>query len=145
MAPKAVFRLEALSNSVGLIFDQVQTSITNHRKNCVKLYTLQLQAALITERDKTSMRRNAIKRTGEKAFVDVFHDMMSRILGIKKGSANAERVVKFIGAYVRFIIEKGQSILLCEQPSREAQMYRFAPILCNPCAQCLALCLIFET
>jgi condensin complex subunit 3 len=100
MAPSS----EKLRESIAAIFDQVQLTLANHRKNCVALYKLHQQAATITQ---PSRKDSVIKLAGEKAFDDVFVDMVNRVLVVKKGPATADRVVKFVGSYVKFMNEKG--------------------------------------
>ncbi|GBE88890.1 hypothetical protein SCP_1402980 [Sparassis crispa] len=108
MAPrKSLFVLESLPELIPPIFDQAQHSMANHRKNCVALHKLQVQAAAVMEPIK---QRAAVNLTGEKKFGDVFIDMVSRVLVVKKGPAPAERVFRFISSYIKFLIEK------CSQP-----------------------------
>ena len=49
-----------------------------------------------------------MKLIGERAFEDAFIDMVNHVLHVKKGLAQADRVVKFVGGYVRFMNEKGE-------------------------------------
>ena len=104
MAPKSSTFLHDLPDKVATTFDQAQTSVASHRKNCVALYKLHVQAAGVTELVKSG---KATKLVGERAFGDAFIDMITRVLVIKKGPAAADRVVRFIGTYVKFMNEKG--------------------------------------
>ena len=104
MAPKSTTFLHDLPEKVATIFDQAQTSMASHRKNCVALYKLHVQAGGVTEVVKNG---KATKLVGERAFGDAFIDMITRVLVIKKGPAAADRVVRFIGTYVKFTNEKG--------------------------------------
>ena len=104
MAPKSTLNLEDLIESIANIFDQAQISLANHKKNCVALYKLHTKAAAVTQPRKDG---NGPKLVGEKAFQDVFIDMVNRVLVVKKGPANADRIVKYIGSYVKFMNEKG--------------------------------------
>ncbi|EGO04008.1 hypothetical protein SERLA73DRAFT_102367 [Serpula lacrymans var. lacrymans S7.3] len=94
--------LDSLLDSTGAIFDQAQISTANHRKNCVALHKLFVKAANLTQTSKNG----AIMLAGEKAFGDVFVDMTSRIVVVKKGPPVVDRIVKFIGAFVKFVNEK---------------------------------------
>lgn len=94
--------LDDLQETIAGLFDQAQSSIANHKKNCVTLYKLHVKAAAITKPSKAG-----VKPIGERAFGDVFIDMISRVLPVKKGPATADRIVKYVGAYVQFINEKG--------------------------------------
>lgn len=104
MAPKPTLNLEDLRDSIVNIFDQAQVSLANHKKNCVALYKLHTTAAAITQPAK---KGNGLRLVGEKTFQDVFIDMVNRVLVMKKGPSNADRIVKYIGSYVKFMNEKG--------------------------------------
>ena len=104
MAPKSTLNLEDLPESIANIFDQAQISLANHKKNCVALYKLHTKAAAVTQPGK---RGNGLRLVGEKAFQDGFIDMVNRVLVVKKGPATADRIVKYIGSYVKFMNEKG--------------------------------------
>ncbi|AAW41180.1 mitotic chromosome condensation-related protein, putative [Cryptococcus deneoformans JEC21] len=80
------------------IFDQAQQSTANHRKNIVYLRKIHEQCASIVE----EMSDDRIKLTGEKAFNNIFFDMVNRVLTVKKGVAVADRVVKFVANYVSY-------------------------------------------
>ncbi|KAF8182055.1 nuclear condensing complex subunit [Pholiota molesta] len=102
MAPPPT--LDDLYESVANIFEQAQGSLANHKKNCVALFKIHTKAAEVTQAAKNG---NGVKLVGEKAFQEVFMDMASRVLQLKKGPANADRIVKYVGAFVKFMNEKG--------------------------------------
>lgn len=102
MAPKSMPNLDDLHESVANIFDQTQVSLANHKKNCVALYKIHTKAATVTQPGK-----KGLKLVGERAFQDVFIDMINRVLVVKKGPVNADRIVKYVGSYVKFMNEKG--------------------------------------
>jgi condensin complex subunit 3 len=108
MAPKPKHNpenlIENLHEWIGAIFDQAQLSLANHKKNCVALYKIHTQVVVRAGRD------GSVSLVGERAFQDVFIEMVSRVLGVKKGAgtAGAERIVKYVGAFVRFMNEKGE-------------------------------------
>jgi len=109
MAPRSQNPDEVLQNlheGIGAVFEQVQISLANHKKNCVALYKIHTHAA---EAVHQLGGRKGVQLVGEEAFQDVFVDMASRVLEVKKGNgaAGVERVVKFIGTFVRFMNEKG--------------------------------------
>lgn len=104
MALKSTLNLEDLHESIANIFDQAQVSLANHKKNCVALYKLHTKATAVTQPGKNG---NGLELIGEKAFQDVFIDMVNRVLVVKKGPANADRIVKYVGSYVEFMNEKG--------------------------------------
>ncbi|KAJ7454809.1 nuclear condensing complex subunit [Mycena latifolia] len=90
-----------LKTAVPHIFDQVQTSTANHQKNFVALHKLHLEAAR-----KTEPVHNGVKLIGEREFEAIFMDVLSRVLPAKKGATTADRTVKFIGGYVKFVNER---------------------------------------
>ncbi len=115
MAP-AVFDVDTLASTIPTIFDQAQSSAATHKKNCVSLYKLQSSAASVTTTaSKGRKQRDAesdVLLMGEKIFAETFLDMLSRVLVVKKGTTTADRVVKFVGTYVKFLSEKGTYIYL---------------------------------
>jgi condensin complex subunit 3 len=95
--------LQSIPFLLAPIFDQVQNTVANHRKNLVSLRNIQEQCSGITE-----ATPKGLKAIGEKAFNAVFIDMVNRILVVKKGVAVADRVVKFVANYVTYTTEQGQ-------------------------------------
>jgi condensin complex subunit 3 len=102
---RAQFNISDLAEAVPKIFDQAQISAANHHKNFVALHKLQTEAALQTE---VAPRGKGTKLIGERAFGDVFLSMVTRILPVKKGATQADRMVKFVGGYTKFMNEKGE-------------------------------------
>lgn len=100
-----VLDLDILETAIPAIFDQVQQSTANHRKNSTALHKLFLQAASVRNPSKDG---RALKLEGEKRFFDMFIDMTARVLAVKKGCVAADRVIKFIGSYVQFALQKGE-------------------------------------
>lgn len=101
--PVSVPRLESLANAILPIFAQCQTSLANHKKNVIALTKIHGQTSDVWEH----VKPRGMRLTGEKAFNDRFIDMVNRVLPIKKGIPNADRVVKFIGAFILQISQKG--------------------------------------
>ncbi|KAJ7598768.1 nuclear condensing complex subunit [Mycena floridula] len=93
MAPST--SLPNLHESLGVRFEEAQNSLVNHRKNCAGLYKTHVQAAKSIKKD----------FDGEQAFGDVFIDLVSRVMDVKKGPC-ADRTVRFVGSYVKFINDK---------------------------------------
>ncbi|KAJ2914546.1 hypothetical protein MD484_g5881, partial [Candolleomyces efflorescens] len=98
--------LETVHEAIATIFDQVQTSLANHKKNCVALYKLHLRAAEVAKPTQKKNGATTTKFVGERAFADAFLDMLNRVLEMKKGPAAADRIVKFVGSYVQYLNEK---------------------------------------
>lgn len=103
MPARTVFSYEDLPANVSKIFDQAQSTTANHQKNLVALHKLQIEAAKHTE---SVQNGKSIKLTGERMFEDVVITMLSRVVTVKKGATVADRIVKFIGAYIKFLSEK---------------------------------------
>jgi condensin complex subunit 3 len=99
---KSTFSLSDLPICIPKIFDQVQVSTSNHQKNFVALYKLQLESAKHVEESK-----KGTKLIGEYAFWDICFKMVVCILPVKRGPTVVDRVVKFLGGYIKFINEKG--------------------------------------
>ncbi|TFL04771.1 nuclear condensing complex subunit [Pterulicium gracile] len=95
--------LSTIPDQFSHIFDQVQTTISNHRKNHVALYKLHKQASSVTT---TGRNEQSVKLVGEKAFVEHFLFMMARAMAVKKGVSQADRVIRFGGSYAKFISDK---------------------------------------
>lgn len=97
--------LETLTTRIPLIFSQIQSSSTSHKKNLSALRKIQEQCSIITEPHPSG---KSIRLVGEKAFNSVFMDMVSRVLGIKKGVTVGDKVVQFVGKYVAYTTEQGE-------------------------------------
>ncbi|KAJ7039564.1 nuclear condensing complex subunit [Mycena alexandri] len=82
-----------LHTAIPRIFDQVQTTTANHQKNFVALHKLHLEAAKKQELIATKDGEEP-KFTGEREFQTC------------KGATAADRVVKFVGGYTKFINER---------------------------------------
>lgn len=100
--PVSVPKLSSLADAIPPIFLQCQTSLANHRKNVTALAKIHAQTSDVWEEVP-----KGIKLTGEKAFNDRFMEMLYHVLPIKKGIPNADRVIKFIGAFILHISQKG--------------------------------------
>ncbi|KAJ6624265.1 nuclear condensing complex subunit [Mycena sp. CBHHK59/15] len=113
MAPRLESELEPLNASVASIFDQAQNSVANHKKNCVALYKIHAKVSAPAG----SKSNKASVEEGQLAFTEVFLDMLSRVLAVKKGPATADRIVKFVAQYVRYLNEKAQEDEAKRQPT----------------------------
>ncbi|KAF8524376.1 nuclear condensing complex subunit [Hysterangium stoloniferum] len=103
MPAKTLSIADTISNALPRIFEQAQNTTANHQKNRVALHKLHKDAAAHVE---SVQNGKSMKLVGERAFEDAFIDMVNRVLQVKKGVPLADRVVKFIGGYVRFMNEK---------------------------------------
>jgi len=106
MAPKNVFDMDALTNALPTVFDQAQVTTSTHKKCCISLYKLHTGASTVTETVSRAGRGEEVRLIGEKTFMDTFIDMINRILVVKKGEGTADRLMRFIGSYARYINEK---------------------------------------
>lgn len=102
-----------LPEVVGSIFDQVQHSMANHKKNAVGLYKIFLRCSGVVVEQTTVKGKTGggtttkVKRVGERAFQDVVLGLVGRVVGVKRGVAGCDRVVRFVAGFVRFVNEKG--------------------------------------
>ena len=109
MPSKNPYKLDSLNTAIPVVFDQAQSSTVSHKKNCITLYKLHQNAASVTRtrnRDNDTSEKEP-KHVGEKMFNNIFMDMMDRVLAIKEGSITADRVIRFVGSYVKFLTQKG--------------------------------------
>ena len=93
--------IAALPASIPPHFQEAQHTLHNHRKNIVSLHRIHLKAANVTEKTPKGTRL-----IGEKAFNEVFFGCLDRVLHIKKGVQNADRICKFVAAYAVYAQEQ---------------------------------------
>lgn len=105
-APEADNDADRFTDLIPGIFQQTQVSLANHRKNIVALSKSFSGCAGIVEEVS-----GGIRLTGEKEFQKTFARMVNNVLPVKKGVSNADKVVKFIGGFVKYITDKGESSL----------------------------------
>ncbi|KAF8494799.1 nuclear condensing complex subunit [Gautieria morchelliformis] len=94
---------DSITTALPKFFEQAQSTTANHQKNRVALHKLHKEAATHVQ---SVQNGESVKLVGERAFEDAFIDMMNRVLHVKKGVLLADRVVKFVGGFVRFMNEK---------------------------------------
>lgn len=95
---------DKVTAAIPRILDQAQVSTANHQKNLVALYKVQTEAAQYTE----SVRRGKeVRLVGERIFEEMILSMLMLVLPVKKGTAPADRIIKFISGYIKFVHEKG--------------------------------------
>ena len=99
---------DTVETTLPKIFDQAQSSIANHQKNCVALYKLHLTASELRQ---SSSSGNGEKLVGERFFEETICDMMSRVMLVKKGQGVADRIAKFLGAYIKVLVDKSKLLL----------------------------------
>lgn len=92
--------LNSVASTLPPHFQQAQHSLANHRKNIVSLHRLHLACSALTEETPKGTRL-----VGEKAFNDLFLGCLNRVLGLKRGVSNADRVIKFAAAYSTYAQE----------------------------------------
>ncbi|CAA7267951.1 unnamed protein product [Cyclocybe aegerita] len=90
--------------SVGHVFGQAAASVANHRKNFVALHKIHMELA--TCKEVVNKKGNKVKLIGEGIFEKVFLQMFLKVVSLKKGEPSADRVLKFVGGYIKFINEK---------------------------------------
>ena len=101
-------------------FQDAQFSVANHRKNCVSLYRLHARCTQVTEQTERGTRL-----VGEKAFNETFFGCLHRVLGLKRGVKNADRICKFAATYAAYILEQ----FAAQDEDTETPAMRFVTIL----------------
>lgn len=99
MPARTVLSLDNLPQTLGKIFDQAQNTTANHQKNFVALHKLHAEAAA---------QHGSL---GERTFEQAFLNMLGLVLPVKKGNSVADRIMRFIGGYTKFMNEKGEFFL----------------------------------
>jgi condensin complex subunit 3 len=61
--------LQNLHEGIGAVFEQVQVSLANHKKNCVALYEVHTRAAEVNQLG--GRKGGGVQLVGEEAFQDV--------------------------------------------------------------------------
>ncbi len=115
--------MDALHTPIAAIFDQVQTSVANHKKNSIGLGKIHVEAVKNVQR----LADGSLRLTGEHWFSRVFVDMLGRVLLVKKGVQPADRVLKFVGSYVAYILEKGASTCSSQSQIRQRTLVGLSP------------------
>jgi condensin complex subunit 3 len=106
--------VDTLSESIPPVFHQAQLSLANHRKNVALLHAVFLDASLLT----SNASDGRVILAGEKAFVDALKGMVDRVLDVKKGVVLADRVLRFVAAFVTFAVDKGAHIFIVMESIR---------------------------
>ena len=107
-AVKPASTLEQLPALLLKSFDQAQNSTANHLKNFAILHTFHSDAATHTEELNGG---KSLKLVGERAFEDAYLDCVTRVLSVKKGVGQGDRIVRFVSGFAKYINEKGGSRL----------------------------------
>jgi hypothetical protein len=97
---------EALDQHLPAVFTAAQHTTASHRKHINTLHAVFLRCAKVTT---LSSDGRYTRLSGEKAFGEKFREMVTFPLGVKKGTDQADRVIKFIAGFVGFAIEYGES------------------------------------
>ncbi|KAG5641543.1 hypothetical protein DXG03_004802 [Asterophora parasitica] len=129
---EAVALRDQVNSLLPRIVDQAQNTTANHQKNLVALHKLQAQAAQCIEHLR---KGKGVKLIGERIFEEAVFDTLMRVLSVKKGVPQADRVVKFVGQYIKFINEKAVEEKTAEEADEddeeESTASRFTARLLN--------------
>ncbi|KAI5479984.1 condensin complex subunit 3 [Pseudohyphozyma bogoriensis] len=87
---------------IAALFAATQHTLASHRKNINALHAVFLACAAYTT---LSDDGESLRLTGEKAFGDAIRDATARVLVVKKGVEQGDRVVKFLAGFVAFAVE----------------------------------------
>ncbi|EFP74365.2 hypothetical protein PGT21_033556 [Puccinia graminis f. sp. tritici] len=98
--------LTSLTNSILTLFNKSQHSLTSHRKLVNNLHSLFLSSTEIREQiENGDGTDKTIKLIGEKNFTEACYTVLDNIVSTKKGVVEADRVVRFFGAFCAFATE----------------------------------------
>ncbi|PLW56608.1 hypothetical protein PCANC_01434 [Puccinia coronata f. sp. avenae] len=98
--------LASLTNSILTLFNKSQHSLTNHRKLVNNLHSLFLSSAGVRdELENEDGTDKTIKLVGEKNFTEACYTVLDNLVTTKKGVVEADRVVRFLGAFCAFATE----------------------------------------
>jgi condensin complex subunit 3 len=99
---------DSLAESLPPIFNQAQLSLANHRKNVAVLHASFIESSKLTAASEDGRTVLA----GERAFVETLKGMVNRVLDVKKGVVQADRVLRFVASFVSFAVDKGARLSL---------------------------------
>ncbi|RIB03229.1 nuclear condensing complex subunit [Gigaspora rosea] len=97
-----------LSATIPQIFQDCQKSTSNHRTNAIALRKVQMKCSSYRSSNNESSNNQL---DNEQAFNAEFIRNLNKILPVKKGQPNAERVMKFVASFVAFSCEKDKELL----------------------------------
>lgn len=86
--------LSYIREFVSRIFQDVQITASNHRKNAAALRKFQMKCLNYND-------------CGENEFNKEFVRNVNRILPVRKGQANVERIINFIATFIKYCHEEG--------------------------------------
>jgi hypothetical protein len=101
--------LASLTSSILTLFNKSQHSLTSHRKLVNNLHSLFLSSTELREQiENEDGADKTIKLIGEKNFTEACYTVLDNIVSTKKGVVEADRVVRFFGAFCAFATEHGE-------------------------------------
>ncbi|KAG8801371.1 hypothetical protein FRC16_000627 [Serendipita sp. 398] len=92
---------DGVEDTIARIFQQVQGNVASHKKNVVQLHRIHTQCA-----QQSPSATSRVKLPGEGQFNETIRSMLYRILPLKKGTTVADRIVRFIGSYIKYLAER---------------------------------------
>ncbi|CCA67302.1 related to condensin complex subunit 3 [Serendipita indica DSM 11827] len=101
MPTRVAIDSDDVEEKVSSIFQQVQANVASHKKNMVQLHKLHVQCS-----QHTQPTAQGLRLVGEKVFNSAFREMICHVLPLKRGTTVADRVVRFVGTYVKYLGEK---------------------------------------
>ncbi|OAV89055.1 hypothetical protein PTTG_08565 [Puccinia triticina 1-1 BBBD Race 1] len=98
--------LTSLTNSILTLFNKSQHALTSHRKLVNNLHSLFLSSTEVREQiESEGGADKTIKLIGEKNFTEACYTVLDNLVTTKKGVVEADRVVRFFGAFCAFATE----------------------------------------
>lgn len=105
--PAAAFKLASVPAILGNCLEQSQKTVSNHRKNINIAYKLFQQCSTVVERGSNGKIKKLI---GEITFISTLKENgINRLVVLKRGITEADRVIKFICGFIAHAIEQQQA------------------------------------
>ncbi|KAG8831458.1 hypothetical protein FRC17_003121 [Serendipita sp. 399] len=88
---------DSVEETIAAILQQAQGNVASHKKNVVQLHKIHTQCAQHVQH---------ANKAGELRFNEVIRSMLYHVLPLKKGTTVADRIVRFIGSYTKYLAER---------------------------------------
>jgi condensin complex subunit 3 len=102
----------SLRTQISQIFSDAQNTTATQRKLQINLRKLQEKCCFEPqEAGKKKKKAQEEEQFGEEEFRDEVTRCMLRILGVKKGEAVGDRIIRFLGLFLKHASDKGTTVL----------------------------------
>jgi condensin complex subunit 3 len=121
--PNSAEFISSIHDTLASIFQGAQSSNASHKRRINNLCKLHNEAVtLVQHKEKGRAQHGSIILVGEKAFNRAFWEIVLCTLDVKRGVAEADRIVRFIGGFVGELMNNpGESISIAIYVARAGQ------------------------